>query len=292
MNSIIAQLQVWIYILSANTFPKELAERHGRDCCGKRSTRNKQRQQQKSTHQQTQILAQGQEVTQIPPQQEKLSSLPEPPTTQIMSQKKTQTRIIRPQLPLGQTPKKHVVVGQGKQSSTTLPTKQSTKIPSQKKSPIPSQPQQKKQIIHPQLPLRRKEQSPPPQPKTQITLPQQQKKKVPPQQQKFQLPTQKQKSLAEQRRREARKETPITLTEVNMNEKEINESKRLVMCFLSGMGGDEPSNSETTTGGRKRGCDDVTSLYVDSFQHDSKNRSTAYHYSAPLLSKKGKGSTI
>jgi len=75
-----------------------------------------------------------------------------------------------------------------------------------------------------------------------------------------------------------------------MNEKEINESKSLVMCFLSGMGGDKPSNNEQTTGGRKRGCDDVSSLYVDSFQHDSNNRSTAYHYSAPSLSKKGKGS--
>mmetsp|Transcript_18073 Transcript_18073/g.29358 ORF Transcript_18073/g.29358 Transcript_18073/m.29358 type:complete len:385 (-) Transcript_18073:401-1555(-) len=252
------------------------------------------RQQQKSIQQKTQIL-----VTQIPPQQETLFSLPKPPTTQILSQKKTlpilsqpqpnKTRIIRPQLPLGQTPK-HVVVGQRKQSSTPLPTKQSTKILSQKKSPIPSQPPQKKQIIHPQLPLRRKEQIPSPQPKTQTILPQQQKKKIPPQQQKFQLPTQKQKSLAEQRRREAKKETPITLTEVNMNEKEINESKSLVMCFLSGMGGDKPSNNEQTTGGRKRGCDDVSSLYVDSFQHDSNNRSTAYHYSAPSLSKKGKGS--
>jgi len=72
-----------------------------------------------------------------------------------------------------------------------------------------------------------------------------------------------------------------------MNEKEINESKSLVMCFLSGMG-DESLEDGTATG-RKRGCDyDTTSPYVDSFQHDPNNRSTAYHYSAPPLHKKGK----
>lgn len=106
--------------------------------------------------------------------------------------------------------------------------------------------------------------------------------------------TQKQKSLADQRRREARKETPITLAEVDMNEKEMRECKSLVMCFLSGRGGDDDNGSTSREGkksaaGKKRGCDDVATRYVESFQHDPGNYSVAYHYRSPPLGKKEKG---
>lgn len=110
------------------------------------------------------------------------------------------------------------------------------------------------------------------------------------------MTTHKQKSLAEQRRREARKETPITLAEVVMNEKEMRECKSLVMCFLSGRGGDDDDKSTSGKGkksaaGKKRvgDGDHKVSRYVESFQHDPRNYSVAYHYCAPPLGKKEKG---
>lgn len=102
-----------------------------------------------------------------------------------------------------------------------------------------------------------------------------------------------QKSLAEQRRREARKETPITLAEVKMSEREMGECTDLVMCFLSGEGVfDEPSFPGGGTMDAKGGDiarDAATSRYVDDFQHDTRNHSLAYHYSVtPLLGKRKK----
>ena len=95
-----------------------------------------------------------------------------------------------------------------------------------------------------------------------------------------------QKSLAEQRRREAQKQTPITLTELDMNEKEINESKSLLMCFLSGMD-DEGEKEEIIVNVSSTS----TSLHVvDEFQHNGRNHDKAYHYSDPTrLDKKMKG---
>jgi len=101
-----------------------------------------------------------------------------------------------------------------------------------------------------------------------------------------------------------------------MNEKEIEECKSLVMCFLSGMaeddgddddddGGEEESSvvvggeereEKVTRGGRKRGYNDEdntattnssmsyrSSMYMDGYQHDVNNYSVAYHYRAPPL---------
>ena len=104
--------------------------------------------------------------------------------------------------------------------------------------------------------------------------PEQQQPKIPPPKQKSALPTQQQKSLAERRRREAKNETPITLTEIDMSAKEINASKSLLMCFLSGDPPDAPAR-------RKRGWDDdeVSPGYVDNYQHDRRNHNKAYHYS-------------
>ena len=83
--------------------------------------------------------------------------------------------------------------------------------------------------------------------------------------------------------------------EVTMNEKEKNESKSLLTCFLSRMDNNEKPNPNRSEGrgdgsGRKRGAyhDDTTatSIYVDRYQHNSNNYGAPYHYTAaPMLKK-------
>ena len=80
-----------------------------------------------------------------------------------------------------------------------------------------------------------------------------------------------------------------------MNEKERNESKSLLTCFLSRMDNNEKPNPNRSEGGvssRKRGacCDDTTttSIYVDRYQHNSNNYGAPYHYTALPLCKKAK----
>ena len=81
-----------------------------------------------------------------------------------------------------------------------------------------------------------------------------------------------------------------------MNEKEKNESKSLLTCFLSRMDNNEKPNPNRSEGGggsgrkRERGAyyDDTTttSIYVDRYQHNSNNYGAPYHYTAaPMLKK-------
>ena len=118
------------------------------------------------------------------------------------------------------------------------------------------------------------------QPKPNI---QHQKPPIPKQQ--FALPTREQTSLAEQRRREAKKETPITSNEREMNEKEIHHSKSLLMCFLSASYSSDEAVVLTKT---KSGYNYATSKHVDNYQHDTSNHPMAYHYSVPTSEKKRK----
>jgi hypothetical protein len=116
--------------------------------------------------------------------------------------------------------------------------------------------------------------------------------KIPPQlppmpKQHFSLPTREQTSLAEQKRREAQKETPITCNEREMSQKEIHYAKSLLMCFLSGRGNDSPKDVVSITK-KNSGCDDATSERLDCYQHDPLNHEMAYHYSIPTLQKKRK----
>ena len=81
-----------------------------------------------------------------------------------------------------------------------------------------------------------------------------------------------------------------------MNEKEKNESKSLLTCFLSRMDNNEKPNPNRSEGGnisgRKRGAyyDDTTttSIYVDRYQHNSNNYGAPYHYTAAPLYKRVK----
>jgi hypothetical protein len=101
--------------------------------------------------------------------------------------------------------------------------------------------------------------------------------------QQFALPTREQTSLAEQKRREAQKETPITFNEREMSQKEIQYSKSLLMCFLSGRGDNLPDDAVKIKRG-KRGYDDARSGY----QHDPSNHEMAYHYCVPTSQKERK----
>ena len=78
-----------------------------------------------------------------------------------------------------------------------------------------------------------------------------------------------------------------------MNEKEKNESKSLLTCFLSRMDNNEKC-SEGRGGGSGRKRDrgayysdtTTTSIYVDRYQHNSNNYGAPYHYTAaPMLKK-------
>ena len=60
-----------------------------------------------------------------------------------------------------------------------------------------------------------------------------------------------------------------------MNEDEWKQSKNLVVCFLSGMTEDRGWKGMKREEGHGRR--DATSLYVDDFQHNVDNHSTAYH---------------
>ncbi|KAL3775152.1 hypothetical protein ACHAW5_003384 [Stephanodiscus triporus] len=142
--------------------------------------------------------------------------------------------------------------------------------------------QEQKQSRTQQIPQQRKAMSPLGQPE-HIIPPQ----RPPFPKQQFALPTREQTSLAEQRRREAKKETPITFNEREMSEKEIHYSKSLLVCFLSGQG-DESSDEAVTMTKRISGYNDATSRHVDSYQHDTSNHSMAYHYSVPTSYKKRK----
>jgi hypothetical protein len=109
--------------------------------------------------------------------------------------------------------------------------------------------------------------------------------------QQFAPPTREQTSLAEQKRREAQKETPITFNEREMSQKEIQYSKSLLMCFLSGRGNNSPDGAMKIKRGRSD-YDDATSDHLDRYQHDPSNHEMAYHYSVPTsTSQKKKKST-
>ncbi|KAL7522835.1 hypothetical protein ACHAWX_007560 [Stephanocyclus meneghinianus] len=95
-----------------------------------------------------------------------------------------------------------------------------------------------------------------------------------------------QKAMAEQRRREALEESltdflPIEnlRTVGKMTEEELNESKSLVRCFLSGayIGKSDLQIHRTTNGTNAKG--DRDTRYIHEFQHDLNNISTSYHYS-------------
>jgi len=120
------------------------------------------------------------------------------------------------------------------------------------------------------------------------------KKSPPPSQQppkaslKRSMSTEQQRSIAEQLRREARQRTPITVAQVEMNEKQRNESKRLLTCFLSGMDDDGVDDNSVA---EEIHDYETTAVYMDRFQHNPNNYSapyhyTPYHYSAPPLQKK------
>ncbi|KAL3795224.1 hypothetical protein HJC23_008309 [Cyclotella cryptica] len=98
--------------------------------------------------------------------------------------------------------------------------------------------------------------------------------------------THHQKAMAEQRRREALEESladflPIEnlRTVGKMTEEELNESKSLVRCFLSGT---YIEKRDLQSHGRNIGTTakrDRSTRYIHEFQHDLKNISTSYHYS-------------
>jgi hypothetical protein len=176
----------------------------------------------------------------------------------------------RSQLPLAQAAKRI------KKTSLPESTAQSSQPDRELMEPL----QELKQSRTQQIPQQRKATCPLGQPEPQIHPLQ---SLIPKQQ--FALPTREQTSLAEQRRREAKKETPITFNEREMNEKEIHYSKSLLMCFLSASHTSDEAMTKTKT---KSGYDYETSKHVDKFQHDPSNHSMAYHYSVPTSHKKRK----
>ena len=122
------------------------------------------------------------------------------------------------------------------------------------------------------------------------------KKSPPPSQQppkkslKRSMSTEQQRSIAEKLRREARQRTPVTVAQVEMNEKQRNESKRLLTCFLSGMDDDGVDDNSVA---EEIHDYETTAVCMDRFQHNPNNYSapyhyTPYHYSAPPLQKKSR----
>ena len=95
-------------------------------------------------------------------------------------------------------------------------------------------------------------------------------------------PLHQQKAMAEQRRREALEESlndflprRNLLAVGKMNEEELNESKNLLMCFLSGRGSKQTMPSKA---GGAPANEHKDASYINDFQHDMRNISMSYHY--------------
>ncbi len=197
-----------------------------------------------------------------------LSNPPRTAATKARSQ--PQKNPIRPHLPLDQAAKRI--------KKTSLPESSAQSSQPDRKSLEPVK--VRKQSSTQQIPQQQKATCSLVQPEPNIPH---QKPPIPKQQ--FALPTRELTSLAEQRRREAKKETPITSNEREMNEKEIHHSKSLLMCFLSASYSSDEVVVLTKT---KSGYNYATSKHVDNYQHDTSNHPMAYHYSVPTSEKKRK----
>ena len=216
------------------------------------------------------IMAHAQQQLQILYHKQAIDLINPPRTAATKARSQPPKNPIRPQLPLEHAAKRI--------KKRSLPESSAHSSQPDRKSLEPVK--VRKQSSTQQIPQQRKATCSLVQPEPNIPH---QKPPIPKQQ--FALPTREQTSLAEQRRREAKKETPITFNEREMNEKEIHHSKSLLVCFLSASYSSDEAVAMTNT---KSGYDYETSKHVDNYQHDASNHSMAYHYSVPTSDKKRK----
>jgi len=214
------------------------------------------------------IMAHAQQQLHILYHKQAIDLINPPRTAATKARSQPQKNPIRPQLPLDRAAKRI--------KKTSLPESSEQSSQPDRKSLEPVK--ERKQSRTQQIPQQRKATCPLGQPEPDVPP-----QKPPTPKQQFALPTREQTSLAEQRRREAKKETPITFNEREMNEKEIHHSKSLLMCFLSASYSSDEAVAMTKT---KSGYDYATSKHVDNYQHDTSNHSMAYHYSVPTSDKK------
>lgn len=102
------------------------------------------------------------------------------------------------------------------------------------------------------------------------------------------VPTPRNRTRAEQIRREALEESLTEYFPVEnvraverMTDKEIVDSKNLVMCFLSGRAPPPPASADEETANDDEGFDakkDINSRYVNEYQHDLSDLTRSYHY--------------